>query len=390
MEEKKAVRTKINIRLWDFFYLFIYAGLVIREFLDTTTIYIPWPPKIMYIFYLLLLVYVFAKMIWGKCFTWKERMFSVLIIAVFTASAWVSGYYFLFVLGLLIVGAKDVPVDQILKIYFVIAAVIMVTAFAASQVGLIENYVYVVEGKGVRNSFGINYTTDFAAHIFYLILAGVCIHEHKAGIRGIVFPLIGAVLVYAGSRAYTSCICLILFAVSVIIVKLCDVKYQEPKRWINILPWAPAGFAGIFIVLTLLYTPEHGIWDKLNNILNSRLELSARGIDQNGIKPFGQMIDEIGMGGHTEFPMGYFFLDDSYIRILLEYGIFVFAFILVMLVLVGKKAIANKRFILLMACFIISLQSVMEHHLLEIAYNPFILFLFAEMGKLSKEERIPT
>lgn len=46
-------------------------------------------------------------------------------------------------------------------------------------------------------------------------------------------------------------------------------------------------------------------------------------------------------------PAKYFFIDDMYLRMLFEYGIIVFAVVLILLIFIGHKAIGAKQYVLL-------------------------------------------
>ena len=78
-------------------------------------------------------------------------------------------------------------------------------------------------------------------------------------------------------------------------------------------------------------------------------------------------------------------MDSSYIRIGLLYGVVLFVVVMVLFWMQGRRAIQEQRLVLLVAIAIIGLHSFMEHHLIEIAYNPILCFLFTkEVGIIDK------
>jgi len=102
--------------------------------------------------------------------------------------------------------------------------------------------------------------------------------------------------------------------------------------------------------------------------------------------PETKYIEEKGWGKSVVERPDYFFLDDSYIRILLEYGIIVFVVVMAILIIVSRRAAYAGRMTMVFAIAFISLHSFMEHHLLDIAYNPFILCVFADLS-IKKEKK---
>ena len=126
----------------------------------------------------------------------------------------------------------------------------------------------------------------------------------------------------------------------------------------------------------------------LDSILSQRLSFSQKGMEVYGFSIFGQYIPMQGNGGSTETPLNYFFLDSSYISILLQYGLIMFVMILILWGIIGLRARKEKDWVLLWILAIIAFQSIMEQHLLDISYNPFLWILFAETGKKRKQKKI--
>lgn len=72
----------------------------------------------------------------------------------------------------------------------------------------------------------------------------------------------------------------------------------------------------------------------------------------------------------------YFFVDCSYIYNYLRYGLVFLLVLLIVYVACCKKYYDDKYFLLTVA--LISLNCMIAHHLIELAYNPFALALFAK------------
>ena len=70
----------------------------------------------------------------------------------------------------------------------------------------------------------------------------------------------------------------------------------------------------------------------------------------------------------------------------MEYGIIVFVVVMAILIIVSRRAAYAGRMTMVFAIAFISLHSFMEHHLLDIAYNPFILCVFADFS-IKKEKK---
>ena len=133
--------------------------------------------------------------------------------------------------------------------------------------------------------------------------------------------------------------------------------------------------AALSIIFTSIYSDGNNIWEKLDDTLLARLKLGKRAFTEYGIKIFGQRIEMIGNGGSLELKGEYFFLDSSYVNILMIWGI---AFLIVVLILFGYACYRNRKDLYFQyAIALIAVNCVIAHHLMDIAYNPFMLAVFA-------------
>lgn len=364
---------------WEITYLIIYGAVFTFEFLNTTMFEVKWPPRFAYIFLASTALYTVAKFIWHNTYTKKEMIWAGIILFAFIMPALLTDYRFLWYTGFLIVGAKDIDFDRILKVYLTIGITIMLAAFVASQVGWIENLQYVVERDGgliIRNAFGSVYPTDFAAHVFYLSLAGICIGNKEISYGKIINLLVFAIFLQDKCGARTSFICLVMVAFLLVVFVTCKIKMV--KGFYYMFNFTTIGCATIYILLTHLFDYSKEWMIALNGMLSNRLEITNKAIQIYSYKIFGQNIIEIGSGRTVEHQEEYFFLDDSYIRILLLYGIVLFVISLLIFWKCGEKAMQCNKIVVLLSIVAISAHSFMEHHILEIAYNPIFFFVFAK------------
>lgn len=381
----KNVREK-NMDVWEITYLIIYAVIFTHDFLDTTMFDVPWPPKFRLMSYFVLMIYVLAKLRWRNSCSHKELVLAAVILAAFTVPAFLTDYYFLFEIGFLIVGAKDIKLDKILKVYVVIGSVLLLASMCASGAGLIENLVYDSARGGIRNSFGVIYPTDYAAHVFYLLAAWLCIGNRITTVPEVMLVFFLGLFVYKECDARTSFLCIFLLGFFLLAVKFGMAGKKAGLRWTKPLKWMPVLCAGAFFLFTYLYGTGIPGMEKWNTVLSGRLQYSAQGIREYGVSFFGQNIYEQGNGTSLVPREDYFFLDDSYLKIAIAYGIVMLGVTLYMMIAMGKKAYDNQRYVLLAVLAVVSVHCFMEQHLVEMAYNPFLLGMFADWTFVRRKE----
>lgn len=294
-----------------------------------------------------------------------------------------SGYQEPLFWAVILIGARGVSFRKILKTYFIVSASVVGLAFAASMLGVIVNLQYTLGSRGIRNSFGIIYPTDFAAHIFFLMV--IFFYLRGARVKGwqYMICLVIAVLVYAFCNTRLDVSCMILAVVLYMGINRGKRSGRNIKE-----RYRPAGFikkyamysmpaAALFMsVLTLLFKAGGTFWQRLDEIMSNRLSLGQMGLKDYGIKLFGQQVYMMGNGGSTTLSSWYFFIDCSYLYILLKYGIIFLSIVLTVYVLCCRKYQDDKRFLLMIA--LVSLNCMIAHHLVELAYCPFALAVFAK------------
>lgn len=381
-------------RRWENVYLIIYGVIVAHDFLDATMFRIQWPPKFGLALYFAIMAYTLAMFCFNNKYSKKELICAGVVLAAFVIAAVAGDNSFLFEVGFLIVGAKNIHFDRILKVFFGVSLVILAAAMICSQAGMIENLVYPSVRGGVRQCFGTIYPTDFAAHVFYMAMAALCMNNRRIHIADIVIVGALGVFVYKACSAFTGTMTLGLAAIGMIVVMIVQRRLEQkekmagtdaPLGWWNgilrFLTLAPVFFAALFIGMVHLYRPESAFWAKLDQILSLRLSVSAEGTANYAYRLFGQHVEEFGNGRSIETREHYFFLDDSYLRMALIYGIVILIVVLLMMIIIANRAVRYQRCMLYLAMLLIALHCFMEQHLLEMAFNPFILGMFADMDR---------
>lgn len=380
-------------RRWENVYLIIYGVIVAHDFLDATMFRIQWPPKFGLVLYFAIMAYTLAMLCFNNKYSKKELICAGVVLAAFVIAAVAGDNSFLFEVGFLIVGAKNIHFDRILKVFFGVSLVILAAAMICSQAGIIENLVYPSVRGGVRQCFGTIYPTDFAAHVFYMAMAALCMNNRRIHIADIVIVGALGVFVYKACSAFTGTMTLGLAAIGMIVVMIVQRRLEQKEKlegtdahleWWNgllrFLTLAPVFFAALFIGMVHLYRPESAFWAKLDQILSLRLSVSAEGTANYAYRLFGQHVEEFGNGRSIETREHYFFLDDSYLRMALIYGIVILIVVLLMMIIIANRAVRYQRCMLYLAMLLIALHCFMEQHLLEMAFNPFILGMFADMN----------
>ena len=289
-----------------------------------------------------------------------------------------GGKYGYFIFCVLIVGMTGRSFKALLTIACSIGTAMMVAAFAASQLGIIEDLVY----TGGRHSFGIIYCTDCAAHILFLMIMYAMLRlEEMTLIEYVVMILCCGIMTM--TKCKTDVCCCILLLAGLLVYKF-TVKWHRSKV-VKIVSGAMVFsylICALFsFVMTFAIDPEDPkTFEILDRTVIYRVILNRQALQTGPFSMFGTVIEEHGFGGRTKnLPSydEYFFIDSSYIRLFVIGGVALFCLILLTMTYAQIRCYAYKNYGFIFLLSLAALACFMEHHLMEYAYNLFPMIAFA-------------
>ena len=379
-------------------YLFLFGFLFLDAFYRTTMfpqtfVVNQWIPT------LTLLALIFLKLIlYGR-----EKPLQSVLVGVLALSFLViyktTRDINLPIMAYLVIGAYGVSFRKIIKVYCGIGIPFILFCIVASQMGLVPDVVYDMtsSGRGLRHSFGIIYSTDFAAHVTYLLLGWGWFRGRKLTWMELGVLAFCTWAVYHFCNARTSFLCLVVFiflcACSKLVQQFVRRDSLQPalQKWLSIVGKAIQMFSGhavlllslVMVVLTRGYSDSTPM-QIIDYYYNGRLSMGNQALSQYGARILGQEVVMQGLGYSETDTLGhYFYIDCSYIKMLVCYSLVVSILIWMAYTLLGHRAVKAHDIYLIWVLGVIGLHCTMEHHLMEIAYNPFLLGLLADWRKYS-------
>lgn len=306
-----------------------------------------------------------------------------------------SKEFSLFSMGIFVLGARNVDFKRIIKIYFYVGMLLLAFVVISAMGGLIRNLVYRRDMTNiVRQSFGIAYPTDFAAHVLYLILAYAYLKFGKIKWYDYAVFLAVAVFLVKFSDARLSAYAIIL-SIPVLWIGQRAQTDHLLSRFIASFYWTvPILSAYLVIIASYFFTPSNKILTKVNNASSGRLFLGHKAISEYGFSMFGKQIIEHGWGGANGLkmsqnaPANYFFVDSSFLRMTILYGIIMAIIILLAMTKISWESFQKGSFALASIIVIVSVSAMVEQRLLDLAYDPFLIALLANVYTQYKAEDI--
>lgn len=380
------------IAISEMLYLTAASLYILKQSFSGTLFHIPWPENFEIIIRGAILAAAVIRLIYALMYARKKLLVGFLTCAMFCISWLSTGYIFLLDTALLIIGAVGMPYRKILKTGFWTGLYVLLLALLGSLVGCIPDRIYASEP--LRHAFGIAYPTDFAAHVTFLVLIGWVLYGGRRFMCPFICSVLSAVFVLYYCQAKCSTIVLGLLAIGIPYYVLTE-AFRERFKIVplltkledTLLPHVLPFCAVLMIGLTYFFNTENIVWNRINEILSSRLNLGHAAMDKYGVSLFGTAFEQTGYGGGTawSFALEYNFVDSSYVLILIRYGLAVLLAVCIQYIWTERRALRNGHRKLALAAAFIAVHSMIEHHLPELAYNLFLLLPFASFAPKRQE-----
>lgn len=362
-------------------YYVLFAAMILAQYISNTMLYTLMPGQsFIYTVMDLIALLAAAKVIFLDRYDSPRDLALVitvgLIIWACCLNSTVLGplYYYA-----MIAGAKNIDFRKLLIIFVVMFAIAVPASAVMAKLGVIPEILNSRTGSaGIRYSMGATYPTDFAARMFYIMLAYAAIRKFKFTLPEFIGFLSLTFFTYITTDTKLD---VLLMAAIIFIAAARRYVFALLER-LGSFGVTFISFLGIaaMIVMTYLYNPENRFLSIMNRVFTKRLEFGHISFDRYNVTFFGQNIPQIGNGGLHKGYYEYFFIDCSYVRILMMMGIASFFIFLFAIMYLFMKFYKIGSMTLVAVLILVLLSSIIDHHLLEISFNPFLLAVMADVG----------
>lgn len=363
-----------NIRLNAIFY-FSYILMLFSWMFEKVIFINEFLPFIRVLSYLLLIIVILYNY---RKFSFKKLLFDFCISILMIITSIQSGSNTLLSLWLFILASekadfsKLVKIDMITKVIFTI---IIILLYHLKLTGQTQFHTYLGE---TRSALGFGNPNTFGYYIFSICADYIYLNSKKIKFKHLVLLCLISYFVSTVSESRTSSILIILLGLISLISSNLKVLISE-KKYKSML-------YGIFIIFTLFsfylglnYDNTNSIHVKLNEIFSGRIINSHRYVNNYRVNLFGQQIGILNWDGSYTY-----YLDNAYLKLLLNYGLFSYFLIMFIYFKMIKKASNNQSFILMSLILIYFIYGMTENVMFWLTGNVFLLYAFCN-NTMNKE-----
>lgn len=287
-------------------------------------------------------------------------------------------YYYIF-----IIGARNVELKKIIKIFLWTIFVGLIITVVSAKLGFITGLTNSRTGSaGIRYALGTVYPTDLAARTFYLQLMYVVLRKFKLTLPEYIAGFAFSIMMYIITDTRVDFILMIATLLLALGYKYVVTVLEFLGTKVLMLLGLLASFG--MIILSYLYTPKIGILRFLDKLLSTRLQNGHVAFEDYNVTVMGQYIFQQGNGGIHNGPFHYFFIDCTFLRVLMMMGIVVFVIFMVSICYMLKRFMDKQAYVLVIALILIVVSSLIDHHMTELSFDIIFLAMFSNIEYFSK------
>lgn len=357
--------------------IFLYSWiilLIIHCIECTSLVYLGYSwMNILYILKKCMYLVLLAKIVFLTSGRMKELFCIGMLLFVIFISYYRTHDFGLLGLFIVVIAAKDVSVDRIIKYTSVIKAVATIGTIIAYKIGILPT-LYYRNGSGYYNTLGFCHRNVLGANMVFLCLVWFFYRYKDLKKEDIFLWSVVSLVAYRLTYSRGSFVTMIL-----IIICVCLFRFQE--TWILNSPvmfkCLMGGFVALIvlsIVCTIFYKTNSKFWDGLDAVFTRRFSSANYCCEKYGWTIWGQKIPFVNsfqaqMSGNTKL-----ILDNAYARLLLYHGLIPGILVLFFYGKAIKQAYQHMDGATVVCLLIMAIYGLVERYMIDIFYQ-FPLFV---------------
>lgn len=291
----------------------------------------------------------------------------------------------------LIAGSKGIYFQDIIRVYAFVGISFCLITMIACLAGVVDNQIKTSTERGLftsgndRYSFGYGWTTNFANHVFYILLSYWLILSNKFNLKYVLLYIIVGFFIFIYTDCRLSAICIVSILILTYIIKLKNWECNNMGLVYKVLPYSIPFFALLSYYVTESFNSSNAVWFTLNIILSARLSLGQDALKWAGIPIFGQEYEMLSGDIDKQF---YNYIDNSYIQSLVIYGWLYTMVISFLYVIVCFRAKKIKNIHIICAVLIAGGSGMIAQHFIQIYMNPLLLALMSNLDNKNGKNKL--
>lgn len=323
---------------------YLSVGLVILSFLVKKTI----TKKVFYISCILSVAGIGIALI-------SDKLSAVVLVVAFFAAG------------------RHIKSDKIFQRYQLVVISVVLFTLVLYLLG-IYNYDALDSGGKMRLYLGFTYVSFLSNYFLHILLVYFAVKKRQINVWETVAIILINYNIWILTATRAKYYGIYLFLLFLWGLKLFPRIYQSRIFIAAALSTMPI-LAVLIIYLSYIFTPSNAFLVRLNKILTNRLSLGHQAIEKYGFTLFGSKTMWVTGRYGIERMEEYFYVDSSYLNIMLSFGVITLLLVVVGFIILTKKALSEQKYILCVSLIILAIHSCIEPQLFDLKHDPFLILI---------------
>lgn len=308
----------------------------------------------------------------SKTYSLKSIIILLLLLVFFAINSFIIGDKRMLILLLFCISYKNINFKKLLAFNWKFQLFLFMIVILLYNLGLTDNYIMYRENGTIRSSMGFSHPNVFGVYIFSIFCQLIYCKYNDIRLTyllPLVLLLTFTISYFSDSRGSSySIILLYLFLI-----------YIKKKKTINInknnkiLYLMPIIFSLLSIVIAANYDRNNTLMVKTNIKLSGRISAAHLIMEKYDYKIFGQKLDLVSTKEAIKEGKQALVLDNSYIKLIYQYGLIVYGIFMLFYCISIKKTIKNKNYILTCILLLYLIRGLTENIMFNFYGNIFLL-----------------
>lgn len=336
-----------------------------------------------YIYFMIPILLVLLIIFQSKTYSFKSILLMVCSIFVFFISYRISRNSLIFISLLFILASKNVDIEDFIKYDFKLKLFLLVSVIILYFLGFTNVILKSRIDGTIRYALGFGHANVLGVILFTLCSDLAFLHYKKIKFKEYLFFLISFLICtfVCDSRAAQ-------FGILILFILLIFLPKVEKILLVNkIIPFLPIILMGLSYLGAILFNGRSDFILKLNDLTSTRIKCTSDFLNYYGVNMFGHYFEYYGLWNIRSYLT---VLDNSYMNMLLQFGLATTVFVILGLFISLKKAVKEKKYALIMCFIALMLYGLMENYSYMIGYNAILIYMscliYNKKGKDNNEE----
>lgn len=285
-----------------------------------------------------------------------------------------------------IVAAKYLELDKFIKKVYIVQIIMILLVIGLFLTGYIEETI-IYRDSVIRHSLGFSHPNMLGVRVFQLVVCRSYLVRKNIRITDVIITLLAAYFVYRvpnSKTAYYSLIILSVFMTIHILSLMINSETVWMMNWCYVVALV-VNFGSV--ALSVIDVNKYSVLRTIDRALSRRFSHCHSTLRFYGISIWGQNIQNI-VKRHMIGRYYHFLLDNSYLSILLRYGIVVFLIFSGLYLTTMYYLIKNKQYMLVSIICMFAIYGIMENNFFSMSQNIFLITIsYPIYSKVLQEEK---